>query len=202
MENEDNSGTDWKNKTATELLEIIYQYTSNGLRYGNAWMAKEWLFINKLSQENTMACYNSGQFYQRKGNECKEALLGIGLLKPAYQNLNKQAVHCNMFGSYSIMFPLKNETNQVVNFYSIGLRNDKRAYLNQKGLYPGYPPADTERLFVVDSVIEAASILETKALENREWVMALENGEILEQHTAAIIQLEQLKEIIQITRKQ
>jgi hypothetical protein len=201
MENETNKQVDWNNKTELELLELVYTYATNGLRFGKSQKAREWLRNQKLSVENTMACFNSGQLHHRKEKEFKEALERIGFMKASNVGSNCDSIPYTVFGNFSIMFPLRNEKNEIVNFYSVGLKNDKTAFLNMKGLYPGYPNEQTRRLFVVDTVLDAATILEAKVLDNREAVISLYDGVFLEQHVEIIKSLNHLTEVIQIKRK-
>lgn len=201
MENETNKQVDWNNKTELELLELVYTYATNGLRFGKSQKAREWLRNQKLSVENTMACFNSGQLHHRKEKEFKEALERIGFMKQSNAASNCESVPYTVFGNFSIMFPLRNEKNEIVNFFSVGLKNDKSAFLNMKGLYPGYPSEQTRRLFVVDTVLDAATILEAKVLDNREAVISLYDGVFLEQHVEIIKSLKHLTEVIQIKRK-
>jgi hypothetical protein len=201
MENETNKQVDWNNKTELELLELVYTYATNGLRFGKSQKAREWLRNQKLSVENTMACFNSGQLHHRKEKEFKEALERIGFMKASNVGSNCDSIPYTVFGNFSIMFPLRNEKNEIVNFFSVGLKNDKSAFLNMKGLYPGYPSEQTRRLFVVDTVLDAATILEAKVLDNREAVISLYDGVFLEQHVEIIKSLNHLTEVIQIKRK-
>lgn len=200
MENE-NKKVDWNNKTELELLELVYTYATNGLRFGKSQKAREWLRNQKLSVENTMACFNSGQLHHRKEKEFKESLERIGFMKASNVGSNCDSIPYTVFGNFSIMFPLRNEKNEIVNFFSVGLKNDKNAFLNMKGLYPGYPSEQTRRLFVVDTVLDAATILEAKVLDNREAVISLYDGVFLEQHVEIIKSLKHLTEVIQIKRK-
>lgn len=201
MENETNKQVDWNNKTELELLELVYTYATNGLRFGKSQKAREWLRNQKLSVENTMACFNSGQLHHRKEKEFKEALERIGFMKASNVGSNCDSIPYTVFGNFSIMFPLRNEKNEIVNFFSVGLKNDKSAFLNMKGLYPGYPSEQTRRLFVVDTVLDAATILEAKVLDNREAVISLYDGVFLEQHVEIIKSLKHLTEVVQIKRK-
>lgn len=201
MENETNKQVDWNNKTELELLELVYTYATNGLRFGKSQKAREWLRNQKLSVENTMACFNSGQLHHRKEKEFKEALERIGFMKASNVGSNCDSIPYTVFGNFSIMFPLRNEKNEIVNFFSVGLKNDKSAFLNMKGLYPGFPSEQTRRLFVVDTVLDAATILEAKVLDNREAVISLYDGVFLEQHVEIIRSLKHLTEVVQIKRK-
>ena len=202
MENKETSeAVNWNEKTELELLELVYSYASNGLRYGKSKQAKDWLKSKMLTVENSMACFNSGQLHHRKEKEFKESLERIGFMKVSNFASNCNSIPYTVFGSFSIMFPLRNEKNEIVNFYSMGIKNDKTDYMNLEGLYPGYPSEQTKRLFVVDNIMDAATMLESKILDNREAVIALNNGVFLDQHVKAIKSLKHLSEVIQIKIK-
>ena len=110
--------TNWKDKTEQELLELVYSYASNGLRVGKSKQAREWLRLKKLSMETTQACFNSGQLHHRKETEFKEALERIGFMKVSNHASNCESIPYTVFGNFSVMFPLRNELNQIVNFYA------------------------------------------------------------------------------------
>ena len=199
--NETNEAANWKEKTEVELLALVYNYASNGLRVGKSKQAREWLRNKKLSMEITMACFNSGQLHHRKEKEFKESLERIGFMKISNHASNCESLPYTVFGNFSIMFPLRNPKNEIVNFYAVGLKNSKTAYLNLEGLYPAYPHELTKKLFVVDNVMDAATLLEAKILDNREAVIALNDGVFLEQHIEVIKGLKNLTEVIQIKTK-
>jgi hypothetical protein len=202
MKTKETTGSkNWKDKSKIELLELVYDYASNGLRAGKSKVAKDWLKAKKLSIEITMACFNSGQLHHRKEKEFKESLERIGFIKVANKGTNCDSIPYSVFGGFAIMFPLRNQRNEIVNFYSVGIKNDKTAFMNLEGLYPGYPNEQTRRLFVVDNVMDAATILEAKILDNREAVMSLYDGVFLDQHLETIKALKHLTEVIQIKNK-
>jgi hypothetical protein len=192
---------DWIKKTEAELLELVYKYASNGLRVGKSKQAREWLQKKKLSMENTMACFNSGQLHHRKEKEFKEALERIGFMKVSNHASNCESLPYTVFGNFSIMFPLKNKQNEIVNFYAMGIKNNKTSYLNHEGFYPACPHEQTKRLFITDNILDAATILESKVLDNKEAVIALHDGIFLKQHEELIRELKGLTEIIQITSR-
>lgn len=103
-----------------------------------------------------------------------------------------------VFGRYSVVFPLMNQKNEVVNLFAIRfeLASQQAEYFKSEGIYPNYPPPLTKRLYIVPTVLDCASLLQSKILENRDSVMALYNGELLPQHLEAIKTLHELEEII------
>ncbi len=94
-----------------------------------------------------------------------------------------------------IIYPLKNEQNEIVSFYgrNIGKVGSHYYTANRKGLYPNYPPAETQILILTESIIDCATLqkytdFETLALYGT-------NG-LTSEHLKAITKLENLQEII------
>lgn len=191
----------WQEKTEQELYAKVYEYASNGLRVGKSKQAREWLKQKQLNAEQTMACFNSGQLHHRKEIEFKEALERIGFMKKSNVGTNCDSIPYTVFGTYSIMFPLRNTKNEIVNFYAIGLKNNKTSFLNHEGLYPNYPHELTKKLYITDNIIDCATLMESKILDNREAVIALYDGVFLEQHVKIIQGLKNLTEVVQIGHK-
>ena len=103
-----------------------------------------------------------------------------------------------VFGRYGLIFPLLNKQNEIVNYFAVRfeLETPKEEYLNREGIYPAFPHPLTKRLFLVPTLLDCASLMQSKTLGNREAVMALHNGELLPQHLEAIKSLLELEEII------
>jgi len=107
----------------------------------------------------------------------------------------------NVWAKDCIIFPLKNAENKIVSLYGRSTTNNEESrhfYLsNRSGLYPGYPKVETKKLIVVESIIDAASLLQQKEIAESFTIIALygTNG-LSEEHGKAIIELPQLEEII------
>lgn len=189
----------WNERTEIELLEMVYNYASNGLRQSR--QAKEWLSIKKLTPDSTMACYNSGQLHHRKELAFKQALERIGFMKRINVGVNSDTVPYTIFGNFSIMFPLRDANNHIVNFYAVSMKDQSNRYLNQEGFYPAIPDNKTQRLFIADTILDAATLLESKVLNKEDSIISLHDGVLLEQHKKVIQSLKHLTEVIQITTK-
>jgi DNA primase len=100
-----------------------------------------------------------------------------------------------------ITFALRDKQNNVVSMYGRSIRdNDKAKHYytsNRKGLYPNYPPAETTKLILTESVIDTATLLQIPELTEQYFILALygTNG-LTAEHVNAIQQLESLEEII------
>jgi DNA primase len=140
--------------------------------------------------------YNSGGLHgESKNHHLVESMVKYGLLKPrAAQGYNVWAKDC-------IIFPLKNKENKIVSLYGRSTINNEDSrhfyFTNREGLYPGYPKAETTRLIITESIIDAASLLQQKAITDQYEILSLygTNG-LTEEHQQAIVSLEHLQEII------
>jgi DNA primase len=96
-----------------------------------------------------------------------------------------------------IIFPLKDKFNNVVSLYGRSLNKGHYYTANRKGLYPKYPPAETRKIILTESIIDAATLLQQKEITAEYEVLALygTNG-LTAEHNEALSQLKQLKEIV------
>tara|TARA_R110001592_G_scaffold178589_1_gene419713 strand:- start:19 stop:687 length:669 start_codon:yes stop_codon:yes gene_type:complete len=61
-----------------------------------------------------------------------------------------------------IVFPLKDKFNNVVSLYGRSLNKGHYYTANRKGLFPKYPPEETRKLILTESIIDAATLLQEK----------------------------------------
>jgi DNA primase/DNA-binding MarR family transcriptional regulator len=140
--------------------------------------------------------YNSGGLHE--GSKHQHLVAGMekyGLLK------RRPAGGYHVWAKDCVIFPLRNPEHKVVSLYGRSITNDsdqRHFYLrDREGLYPGYPKADTTRLILVESIIDAVSILQQHELTIQYELLALygTNG-LTDEHCRAILSLKQLQEII------
>jgi len=191
----DNSGTTER----TEIFGRLYKSLTTGIKNGNTLIAKEWLNKRKLTIEKTGAGFNSGQIHHRKEQAFKDELESIAFLQKSTAKSKTGEQAYKIFGDYSILFPLKNEANQVANFYAVSLESGKTEFLNEEGIYPKYPNITTTKLYIAPTILETATILEADILSENEAVITVFDLTLKQQHREAIAQLKQLQEIIFIT---
>ena len=140
--------------------------------------------------------YNSGGLHgESKNHHLVASMEKYGLLKPL------PARGHSVWGRDCVIFPLRNAGHKVVSLYGRSITNDsdqRHFYLaGREGLYPGYPKAATTRLILVESIIDAASLLQQPTVKEGYEVLALygTNG-LTDEHSQAIIGLKHLEEII------
>lgn len=182
-----------------ENLETLFHSFETGIRSAKATKPKEYLKSIGLDYNELRIGFNSGQFHHRESQQYKDRFEALGMLTKSDASVNKEGLTAyTVFGRYGVIFPLVNSLNEIVNYFAIRfeMKTPTEEYLNQDGIYPAYPNPLTKRLFIVPTVLDAASLLQSKALENRETVIALHNGELLPQHLEAIKSLTELEELI------
>jgi len=82
--------------------------------------------------------------------------------------------------------------------YRFKLETPKGNFLNEQGIYPCFPNSFTKKLFIVQDAIQAATLMQSGILENREAVIALHNGRWNSEHQEVIESLSELEQIVLI----
>lgn len=184
-----------------QFLQNMFTYFKNAVH--NSKPAQEYLQSRGLDATKLEVGYNTAQFYH--GNRKDEALINscvqVGLLTPWGTNTREGGQAYKPFAKLCIVFALKNKVNQVTGLYfrsTINNDESKHFYLkDSEGLYPKYPDADTEKLIITEAVIDAASLLQIKAItEEYSLLSAYGTNRLNEEMKAAISELKQLREII------
>jgi DNA primase catalytic core len=158
--------------------------------------ALEYLQGRGIDPEQHETGYNSGGLHgESKNHHLVASMEKYGLLK------RRPAGGYSVWAKDCVIFPLRNREHKVVSLYGRSLTNDsdqRHFYLaGREGLYPGYPKAATTRLILVESVIDAATLLQQHELTIQYEVLALygTNG-LTEEHLKVILSLKHLEEII------
>ncbi|MHA4812328.1 toprim domain-containing protein [Flavitalea flava] len=140
--------------------------------------------------------YNGGVLHRdSKQHHLLNSLVKYGLIKP------RPAGGYSVWAKDCVIFPLRNPEHKVVSLYGRSITNNsdqRHFYLGgREGLYPGYPKAATTRLILVESIIDAVTILQQPAITIEYEVLALygTNG-LTDEHSRAILSLKHLEEII------
>nr|WP_315176526.1 hypothetical protein [uncultured Flavobacterium sp.] len=186
-----------------ENLETLFQSFETGIRSVKASKPKEYLKSIGLDYNELRIGFNSGQFHHNRDHEFKDRFEALGVLKKSDASVREEDMTAyTVFGRYGLIFPLVNKENEIVNYFALRFKLDtpKEEYLNSEGIYPVYPNPLTRRLYIAPTVMDCASLMQSKILENREAVIALHNGALLPQHLEAIKALHELEEIRIIKR--
>lgn len=195
--------------TRVALLANMFTYFKNAVH--NSKPAREYLESRGLDYGKTEIGYNSGQFHHgsRKDEALIEACLKYGLLLDKGHTNNRTGEKAySPFGRGGIVFPLRNNENQVTSLYFRSTTDDRQArhfYLkDRQGLYPKYPKPETTRLILTEAIIDAATLLQIPGItsESRQDGSGYEilacygtNG-LTGEHISAIQSLNNLEEII------
>jgi hypothetical protein len=186
-------------KLMKNTLETLFQSFETGIRSSKAIKPKEYLKNIGLDYADLRIGFNSGQFHHRETQESKDEFEALGVLKKSDAGVRQEDLTAyTVFGGYGLIFPLMDKQNRIVNYFAIRIKLEtpKEEYLNSEGIYPAYPSPLTKRLYLAPTVIDCASLMQSKVLENRDAVMAMHNGELLPQHIEAVKSLCELEEII------
>ena len=124
---------------------------------------------------------------------CKDRCLEWEELEVGYKSRTAN----EKWGRGCLIFPLKNANGQIVSLYGRSIKGNNHYYgAGRNGLYPAYPNAKTKRLLLTESIIDAASLLQQKAIRADHHILALygTNG-LTAEHINAIQGLSDLEEI-------
>src|SRR6187551_2617423 len=164
------------------ILEELYRKFCTGIRSKKAEAPRLYLKEKGLDLNELNIGFNSGQFWHRTDDDFKQRYIDAGVLKESdapVRELGLKAYSC--FGTYAIVFPLKNSSGEICNLYSIRIKtqSEKKAYLyKDSGLYPAYPSKQTTRLVLVEDILSAATLRQAKMLHNQDSVLALHEGNL------------------------
>ena len=183
--------------TLTELFRSFQM----GIRSKRAETPRQYVEALQLDYNRLEIGFNSGQFHHRKDEAFRKPFIELGILKKSNAAVRSEEMTAyTCFGAYSIVFPLKDRSGNIVNFHAtrIKLESQPTKYLNDKGIYPHYPDPLTRTLYITANILDAATMLQANLLNKREEVMALYDGDMKPQHYQAIERLQQLEQIIVI----
>ncbi|MFY0256476.1 toprim domain-containing protein [Chitinophaga sp. 30R24] len=183
------------------ILGNMFTYFRNVVH--NSKPAREYIQSRGLDATRLEIGYNTAQFHH--GNRKDESLIRpcveVGLLSPWGTNTREGGQAYKPFAKYCIVFALRDHSNQVSGLYFRSTINDdeqKHFYLkDRRGLYPGYPTPETQRLILTEAIIDAATLLQQSAITKDYSVLSCygTNG-FTQEHQHAIKSLSGLQEII------
>jgi DNA primase len=193
-----------------ELVNKLFTYFKNGLKLSP--QAKEYCQLRGLEYDKIEIGFNGGQYHHgsRKDENLINACLAHGFLSEnkAERRPNPSRtgeVMYNVFGKNSLVFGLKDSSNQVVSLYFRSILREapkgnqaRHFYLkDRQGLYPNYPAHYVPKLILTESIIDAATLLQNTKIAYEYSVLALygTNG-LTDEHQTAIKSIKNLDEII------
>ena len=187
--------------TRSAVLMKMFTYFKNAI--ANSPQAKEYIKQRHLDHEKMEIGYNSGQFHHgtRRDEDLIKSCIKYGLLLDLNTKGRTGEAAYSPFGKWGIVFALRNHTNQIVGLYfrsTLSEKEQRHFYLkDRQGLYPSYPKAETKKLILTESIIDAASLLMQESIKNSYEILSLfgTNG-LTEEHIKAIKGLKELEEII------
>lgn len=186
-------------KGQDSIFERLYQGVTNGTFREICVNANNWLAERQLNAKIVQAGYNSHQFHRRNPHLIDE-LMEIGFLIKVGRS-KYDTVGFTSFGSRQVIFPLRDEKGSVVNFCSVNMKREHYDFLNENGIYPTYPDEYTKRLFITTTILDAATMLQTKLAKKNESVICIPDGKVLKHHEEAIKQLNYLESIVWLEQK-
>jgi len=190
-----------KELSKSVILTKIFTYFKNGVH--NSKPTKAYLESRCMDFTKTEVGYNSGQFHYKLsgGDEAIQEYVRCGLLLELGTNSRFGKPAYKPFGKHCIVFPLRNHKEEIVSLYFRSIHNDKKQrhfYLKgREGLYPKYPPAETKKLILTESIIDAASLIEQAKIKSKYETLSLfgTNG-LTEEHQKVIKNIKELEEVI------
>lgn len=164
--------------------------------------AKEYAKQRNLNADLLGIGFNGADFYKKWNEVLSESGVQVGLLRKTASGYTPKFKSC-------LIFTMKNSEGQIVNVYGRSIADDgeprnaagqaRHFYLPGKhqGLYPSYPKAETKKLILTESIIDAATLEQVQEIRKDYSVLACygTNG-FTEEHVTAIKGLKQLEEII------
>lgn len=185
----------------TQFLTNLFMYFKNAVH--NSKPARDYIEKRGLDYTILEIGYNTGQFHHgaRKDDTLIENCIKTGILTDTGGKSRTGDKAYKPFGKFCTVFALKNQGGQVSGLYfrsTINNGDQRHFYLkDRQGLYPHYPKVDTTKLILTESIIDAATLLQIKEIALQHSILALygTNG-FTKEHTEAVSQLKELKEII------
>lgn len=177
-----------KKKCPKDFTSLFSSF-QNGLIAGRSEEVRDKLLELGIDKGRVEVGYNSGQFHHRVSDEQRQPLVEMGVLTPSDAAVKEKGMKAyTVWGKDSIVFPLKDEKDQIVNLFAYRFKLDvpKQEYVNSLGVYPRFPKKSSKRLYLTWNELEAASLLQTELLGNKDEVLALHNGRLTEDIIRAI----------------
>lgn len=185
--------------TATNGTDILTQAFTHFARSLNAKPEKaiQYLVSRKLDYKKLSIGYDAGTLHKTKEitTEQKQLYLQTGLIKP--DKFGRENNYYTRFNG-CIIFPLLDKNGNIKSLYGRHIEKGHH-YLEgeHKGLYPGYPKAETTRLILTEAIIDAATLLQLPDITKDFAILALYGTNVFtDEHRQSIAELKELKEVV------
>jgi DNA primase len=116
------------------------------------YLRRRGLGLEKLKAAGVMVGYNSGRWVEQETGTLQEKAEALGLVLPDGR----------AFARGCITLPLLGADGEAVSLYGRSITGGKGRHFYQRrrrGLFPGYPPKQTQRLVLVESILDALSLM-------------------------------------------
>ena len=158
-----------------QVFQNMFTYFKNAVH--NSRPAQEYIKGRGLDATKIELGYNTAQFHHgaRKDETLINNCVAIGLLSPWGTSKTGDQAY-KPFAKYCICFAMRDRGNHITGLYFRSTVNEdgaKHYYLKEStGLYPGYPHPDKEKLIITESVIDAASLLQSEPIAKQYGLLA------------------------------
>ena len=177
--------------TRSAVLMKMFTYFKNAI--SNSPQAKDYIKSRNLDHEKMEIGYNSGQFHHgtRRDEDLINSCIKYGLLLDLNTKGRTGEAAYSPFGKWCIVFALRNKQNQITGLYfrsTLAEKEQRHFYLkDRQGLYPSYPKAETKKLILTESIIDAATLMMIESIKSNYEILSLygTNG-LTDEHQKAI----------------
>jgi DNA primase len=190
-----------ENETVGRIAVMTKYYQSCLQGMSRSPQAKEYAEQRNLNADLLGIGFNGADFYKKWNEVLSESGVQVGLLRKTASGYTPKFKSC-------LIFTMKNSEGQIVNVYGRSLPTgqagttdngeQKHFYLPGKhqGLYPCHPKAETKKLILTESIIDAATLEQTEIRKEYSILACYGTNGFTEEHAAAIKGLKHLEEII------
>jgi DNA primase len=183
-----------KDETIGRIAVMTKYYQSCLQGMSRSPQAKEYAKQRNLNADLLGIGFNGADFYKKWNEVLSESGVQVGLLRKTASGYTPKFKSC-------LIFTMKNSEGQIVNVYGRSTTDNgeqKHFYLPGKhqGLYPCYPKAETKKLILTESIIDAATLEQTEIRKEYSILACYGTNGFTEEHVTAIKGLKHLDEII------
>jgi DNA primase len=188
--------TTMTNQTETvSRIAVMTKYYQSCLQgMSRSPQAKEYAKQRNLNADLLGIGFNGAEFYKKWNDVLAESGVQVGLLRKTSSGYTPKFKNC-------LIFPMKDSEGQIIDVYGRSTTDNdvqRHFYLPGKhqGLYPCHPKAETKKLILTESIIDAATLEQTELRKEYSVLACYGTNGFTEGHATAIKGLKHLEEII------